>query len=210
MKQTKQLLTLAAALLATLWLAGCGNTATEQTADTTAVDSATCENTTGQAAAATPVVTWQSVIDEYLTTEIGARLRQDNGLIIPSYTVIAVDSSEGNVYRVWGDWWVGVYSDSKNTLYTSLLTCAPGLFTLQKTTDGFKITQFDEVEEGRAFDENAERVFGKYCDAFWKVNRDEAHLDSIRLVAVSEYVRKHNLPYTKVQINDIDLPFDLK
>lgn len=201
MKQTKHFLTIAMAIAMTFTLAGCKNTTEEKNADADTMQSTT-EESVEEAVAATPTVSWQTVINDYLTNEIGQRFNLDNVLVIPSYTIIAADSSEGNIYRVWGDWWVGAYSDYKETLITSMEIAAPGLFVLQKTADGFRITKFEEVEEGRAVDENAQRIFGKYCDAFWKVNQDEDYRDSLRLATVSAYVHKHNLPYKKIQLND--------
>lgn len=188
---------------ATILMAGCKPAATEQPV---AEDSLQLLEETDTK----PVVSWQSVIDEYLTNEIGSRFELNNVIIIPTYTIIAVDSSAGDVYRVWGDWWVAAYSDWKETLLTSIETCVPGLIVLQKTEDGFKVTEFDQVEEGRAIEENAKRVFGKYCDAFWKVNRDEEYRNSLRLDAVSQYVHKHDLHFTKLQLNDIDPVVNLK
>ena len=200
MKQTKQLLTLAAALLSTLWLTGCGHSATEQEADTTAVDSAAGENTANQADEATPVVTWQSVIEDYLVAHVNKDMRQKWLLLAPCYTIIAIDSSDGNNYRVWGNWWVYAYDHVDTKLITSMAEGFPGLFHLKKTTDGFEVKQFDLVEEGRAIDENVERIFGQYADAYWEANANQERNDSVRCVMMSEYVRKNGLPYTELEL----------
>lgn len=204
MKQTKHLRAIASVLLAAFVAAGCNNTPAEPSAnDDTLAPMTEIEE------AQEPLVSWQTVIDEYLTKEIGQRLGLDNTLIVPCYTVLAVDSSDANDYRVWGDWRVVAYSDYKETLITSMETFAPGLFHLKKTSGGFEVVKFDEVEEGRAIDENAQRVFDQYNEAFWKVYENQEYNDSLRLATMAEYVRKNNLPYTKLQLNSSDLAREL-
>lgn len=204
MKQTKHFLTLASALLIIFCIAGCNNTSADQ-----AANNDTLLPTEEVESLQEPAVSWQPVVEEYLTNEIGQRIGLDNVIIIPCYTVIAVDSSDANDFRVWGDWRVVAYSDYKETLITSMETFAPGLFHLKKTPGGFEIVKFDEVEEGRAIDENAQRIFGQYNEAFWKVYENQEYNDSLRLATMAEYVRKNNLPYTKLQLNSSDLAREL-
>lgn len=199
MKQTKHYLTIASAILIAFGLAGCKNTPKEEPA---VID--TLAPTVEEVVDETPAVSWQTTVDEYLTTVIGRRLGLDNVLIVPNYTVLAVDSSDMNDFRVWGDWWVYAYDSEGEMLITSIATCAPGLFHLKRTADGFEVKKFDEVEEGRAIEENAQRIFGKYSDAFWKVNSNQEYNDSLRLATMKEYVRKNDLPFTKLQIDSAE------
>lgn len=202
MKQTKRILTIASALLITFGMAGCKHS-TEEQQDT--IDSQVLP--VEEIQEEVPAVSWQPTVDEYLTNVIGRRLGLESVdvLIAPSYTVLAVDSSDANDYRVWGDWHVYAYDKYGDVLITSMAVCAPGLFHLKKTADGFEVNKFDEVEEGRAIDENAQRVFGKYCDAFWAVTENQEYNDSLRFATMAEYVRKNNLPFTKMQV-DTDEP----
>ena len=56
---------------------------------------------------------------------------------------------------------------------------------------------------------NAQRVFGQYNEAFWKVCENQEYNDSLRLATMAEYVRKNNLPYTKLQLNSSDIAREL-
>ena len=202
MKKTVLIMTMSSMILMTLCLVGCKNSRKVEpaTPDTMLVE----ENEQ-----ATPVALWQTTIDEYLTDVIGKRTHLDNVLIVPNYTVLAVDSSDNNDYRVWGDWQVFAYDTDGETLITSMAVWAPGLFHLKKTTDGFEVKQLEEVEEGRAIEENAQRIFGKYCDAFWEANRNQEYNDSLRRAMMSEYVRKNNLPYTRLELDSSQPPVNL-
>ncbi|MBR6417822.1 MAG: hypothetical protein IKS36_03340 [Bacteroidales bacterium] len=201
MKKTKSIFMLSAVIMMSLWMVSCNHTQ-EQQADTMQPADTIVEETT-------PVSMWQTTVDEYLVENIGKRLGVEKLLVVPYYTVFDVDSSDDNDYRVLGDWWVAGYDSDKDMLITSLETCAPGLFHLQKTADGFIVKNFEEVQEGRAIEENAQRIFGKYCDAFWAAHDNQENKDSVRLAMMSEYVHRNNLPFTKLMLDSALPPVEL-
>lgn len=206
MKETRLILTIATVMMMSFGMTGCKQSQpAEQPAETD-----TMQQVEEAVEEAKPVVSWQTTIDDYLTNVIGPRFELKNVIIVPSYTVIAVDSSNDNDFRVWGDWQVFAYDTHGETLITSIATWVPGLFHLRKTADGFEVKELEVVEEGRAIEENAQRIFGKYCDAFWAANQNQEHNDSVRLAIMSEYVRKNNLPYTKLELDSAELPVPLK
>ena len=119
---------------------------------------------------------------------------------IPSYTVVAINDSDTDYTRVWGDWWVFNYNIVGDTLKCVSGGSHPGLMYLkQNDTHEWIVTSFDQVEDGSRYLPSAKRIFGEYYEAFHKVNSSQEHRDSMRLKQVAYYVKEHNLPVTMLQ-----------
>lgn len=200
MKQTKYLLTMASLMLTAFWLTGCANTKDEpQTdADTGAVEAVATE----EAVVETPAFRWQTAIEEYLVKEIATRLDTTGRLLVPCYTVIAADSSDMDLITVKGDWRVWSYDIDGKTLVAHSMAVAQGLFVLKKRTDGYQVMQHQEIEEGRGIDESVQQIFGDNSDRFWEISMNEEYNESLRHAMLSEWVKRNNLPYTRLKSSE--------
>ena len=139
-----------------------------------------------------------AAIETYLRT-IGSQYTPGE-VCIPSYTVVAINDSDTDYTRVWGDWWVFNYNIVGDTLKCISGGSHPGLMYLkQNDTHEWIVTSFDQVEDGSRYLPSAKRIFGEYYEAFHKVNSSQEHRDSIRLKQVAYYVKEHNLPVTMLQ-----------
>lgn len=139
-----------------------------------------------------------AAIETYLRT-IGSQYTPGE-VCIPSYTVVAINDSDTDYTRVWGDWWVFNYNIVGDTLKCVSGGSHPGLMYLkQNDTHKWIVTSFDQVEDGSRYLPSAKRIFGEYYEAFHKVNSSQEHRDSMRLKQVAYYVKEHNLPVTMLQ-----------
>ena len=151
-----------------------------------------------------------AAIEAYLRT-IGSQYTPGE-VCIPSYTVVAINDSDTDYTRVWGDWWVFNYNIVGDTLKCVSGGSHPGLMYLkQNDTHKWIVTSFDQVEDGSRYLPSAKRIFGEYYEAFHKVNSSQEHRDSIRLKQVAYYVQEHKLPVTMLQDSGwpaVTLPLD--
>ena len=139
-----------------------------------------------------------AAIETYLRT-IGSQYTPGE-VCIPSYTVVAINDSDTDYTRVWGDWWVFNYNIVGDTLKCVSGGSHPGLMYLkQNDTHKWIVTSFDQVEDGSRYLPSAKRIFGEYYEAFHKVNSSQEHRDSMRLKQVAYYVQEHKLPVTMLQ-----------
>lgn len=143
-------------------------------------------------------VEYLAAIEAYLRT-IGSQYAPGE-VCIPSYTVVAINDSDTDYTRVWGDWWVFNYNIVGDTLKCVSGGNHPGLMYLkQNNTHEWVVSSFDQVEDGSRNLSSAKRIFGEYYDAFHKVNSNQEQRDIIRLKQVAYYVQEHNLPVTMLQ-----------
>ena len=191
MKNTRYLFTLAVLiLLGVCMTTSCKNKASDnQQAEATADTLPMIEQDHDEYLAA---------IETYLRT-IGSQYTPGE-VCIPSYTVVAINDSDTDYTRVWGDWWVFNYNIVGDTLKCVSGGSHPGLMYLkQNDTHKWTVTSFDQVEDGSRYLPSAKRIFGEYYEAFHKVNSSQEHRDSMRLKQVAYYVKEHNLPVTMLQ-----------
>ena len=151
-----------------------------------------------------------AAIEAYLRT-IGSQYTPGE-VCIPCYTVVAINDSDTDYTRVWGDWWVFNYNIVGDTL-----KCVSGgnhsglMYLKQNNTHEWVVSSFDQVEDGSRNLPSAKRIFGEYYDAFHKVNSNQEQRDIIRLKQVAYYVQEHNLPVTMLQDSGwpaVALPLD--
>ena len=140
-----------------------------------------------------------TAVDNYLTKEIGANYLQGD-VCIPFCPYTSVDESSSEDILVWGDFWVLNYTVSGDTLNTVSGGSHPGKMHVRKYPDGhFEVTSFEAVEDGSGWEPSARRIFGERFDDFQKSNSDEKRREGIRMEAVAEYVRGHQLPVSIVK-----------
>ena len=139
------------------------------------------------------VPTYLAAIRRYLTSEIGS-LYAEADYCVPLCQIVAVDESNAEDIRVWGDFWVYNYSLSGDTLQCVSGGNHPGLIHVRQTENGFEVTGFDRVEDGSHFAPSARRIFGKRYKDFMVVQADDAKRERLRAEGLAEYVRNYNIP----------------
>ena len=139
------------------------------------------------------VPTYLAAIRRYLTSEIGSQYAETD-YCVPLCQIVAVDESNAEDIRVWGDFWVYNYSLSGDTLQCVSGGNHPGLIHVRQTEKGFEVTGFDRVEDGSHFAPSARRIFGKKYKDFMAVQADDTKRERQRAEGLAEYVRNYNIP----------------
>ena len=144
------------------------------------------------------VPTYLAAIRRYLTSEIGLQYTEAD-YCVPLCQIVAVDESNAEDIRVWGDFWVYNYSLSGDTLQCVSGGNHPGLIHVRQTENGFEVTGFDRVEDGSNFKKSARRIFGTKYKDFMVVQADDTKREQLRAEGLAEYVRNYNIPATYYQ-----------
>lgn len=144
------------------------------------------------------VPTYLAAIRRYLTSEIGLQYTEAD-YCVPLCQIVAVDESNAEDIRVWGDFWVYNYSLSGDTLQCVSGGNHPGLIHVRQTENGFEVTGFDRVENGSNFKKSARRIFGTKYKDFMVVQADDTKRERLRAEGLAEYVRNYNIPATYYQ-----------
>ncbi len=191
MKKTLKMWMLAAILICSTVLVGCGSkNAKEQPKE------ATVEN--NQVVNVFDSKACDAAVANYLENVIGKQYAEGQ-YSISSPFVISTDNGDLQDVKVWGDFWVFNYNVSGDTLKTVSGGNHPGLMHLKKTDKGMEVTNFEAVEDGAGNLESAKKIFGDQYEAFQEINGNQEKRESIRLQFIADYVKKNNLPVKMVQ-----------
>ena len=191
MKKTLKMWMLAAILICSTVLVGCGSkNAKEQPKE------ATVEN--NQVVNVFDSKACDAAVANYLENVIGKQYAEGQ-YSISSPFVISTDNGDLQDVKVWGDFWVFNYNVSGDTLKTVSGGNHPGLMHLKKTDKGMEVTNFEVVEDGAGNLESAKKTFGDQYEAFQEINSNQEKRESIRLQFIADYVKKNNLPVKMVQ-----------
>ena len=191
MKKTLKMWMLAAILICSTVLVGCGSkNAKEQPKE------ATVEN--NQVVNVFDSKACDAAVANYLENVIGKQYAEGQ-YSISSPFVISTDNGDLQDVKVWGDFWVFNYNQSGDTLKTVSGGNHPGLMHLKKTDKGMEVTNFEVVEDGAGNLESAKKIFGDQYEAFHEINSNQEKRESIRLQFIADYVKKNNLPVKMVQ-----------
>ena len=191
MKKTLKMWMLAAILICSTVLVGCGSkNAKEQPKE------ATVEN--NQVVNVFDSKACDAAVANYLENVIGKQYAEGQ-YSISSPFVISTDNGDLQDVKVWGDFWVFNYNVSGDTLKTVSGGNHPGLMHLKKTDKGMEVTNFEVVEDGAGNLESAKKIFGNQYEAFHEINSNQEKRESIRLQFIADYAKKNNLPVKMVQ-----------
>ena len=191
MKKTLKMWMLAAILICSTVLVGCGSkNAKEQPKE------ATVEN--NQVVNVFDSKACDAAVANYLENVIGKQYAEGQ-YSISSPFVISTDNGDLQDVKVWGDFWVFNYNVSGDTLKTVSGGNHPGLMHLKKTDKGMEVTNFEVVEDGAGNLESAKKIFGDQYEAFQEINSNQEKRESIRLQFIADYAKKNNLPVKMVQ-----------
>lgn len=129
----------------------------------------------------------RQAISEYLVNEIGSQYAQGE-LCIPTLMMVR---EEGD--KVWGDFWIFWYNVSGDTLKCVSGGNHSGLMTLSKKVGNYKVTAFEQTEDGAGNDKSAHEIFGKHYDIYQNMHSNEAVREAVRKEQLQEYVKNYNL-----------------
>ena len=190
----KYLFPVMAGLLA---LTACGNKQT-QSAEAPATDSIQVDSTAREEETA-----YFPAIHRYLVDSISVQYAEAD-IHVPLPTVVAVDESNGEDIKVWGEFWVMNFNQVGDTLKMVSGGSHAGLMHIRQTEKGYTVTGFDQVGDGSLFVKTAKQIFGDKYDAFVAVYSDHEKRNRHHEELLSEYVRKHHLTATMYQDNGQD------
>jgi len=135
-----------------------------------------------------------AAVDRYLVDSIGSQYSQGE-MCIPCATIVATNQENPDSVLVWGDFWVYNFQTAGDTLKTVSGGDHPGMMCVQKMEDGtYKVTSFDQVEDGSGNLASAKRIFGDMYEAFHGINSDQENREQARGMCIAKYVKANNLP----------------
>ena len=190
----KKILFAVAELLA---LTACGNKQA-QSAETPAADSIQVDSTAQE-----EETTYFPAIHRYLVDSISVQYAEAD-IHVPLPIVVAVDESNGEDIKVWGEFWVMNFNQVGDTLKMISGGSHAGLMHIRQTEKGYTVTGFEQVGDGSLFAKTAKNIFGDKYDAFMAAYSDHEKRNRHHEELLSEYVRKHHLTATMYQDNGQD------
>ena len=180
-----------------LALTACGNKQAQST-ETPATDSIQVDSTAQE-----EETTYFPAIHRYLVDSISVQYAEAD-IHVPLPTVVAVDESNGEDIKVWGEFWVMNFNQVGDTLKMISGGSHAGLMHIRQTEKGYTVTGFEQVGDGSLFAKTAKKIFGDKYDAFMAVYSDHEKRNRHHEDLLSEYVRKHHLTATMYQDNGQD------
>ena len=148
--------------------------------------------------------TFLPAIHRYLVDSISMHYAEAE-IHVPLPTVVAVDDSNADDIRVWGEYWVMNFNQVGDTLKFVSGGSHAGLLHIRQTEKGYEVTAFDQVGDGSLFEKTAKKIFGGKYDAFMAVYSDHEKRMRHHQELLSEYVREHRLTATVYQENGQDV-----
>ena len=138
-------------------------------------------------------VLYQYIMDEfsphYEAADVG----------IPCPEIVAMDDSDPEDIRVWGDFWYFNYRLNGEVLENTSGGSYPGLIHVKSTDDGYEVTGMEIVEDGSDFTESAKKIFGEHYDKFQKLTEDTDEREKTRAQIIANYVAANALSIKSYQ-----------
>ena len=142
--------------------------------------------------------TYFQAIDRYLAEQIGSQYGKGEHCV-PIHSIVRVDERNAEDILVWGDFWIFNYNQVGDTLKCVSGGNHSGLMHICQTDNGYKVTAFDQVEDGARNLPTAKKIFGDKFDAYQAINSDEKKREKLRVDVLTSYVKKHNLNVSMYQ-----------
>lgn len=141
---------------------------------------------------------YYQAVKRYLVSEIGKDYAQAE-YCVPFYSQVAIDESNPEDIKFWGNFWVNNYNQVGDTLKCVSGGNHPGLMHIRKTDKGFEVTAFDQVADGSDNLPSARKIFGDKYEAFQKQSSDDGWREQIIIDQLADYATEHNLTATMYQ-----------
>ena len=129
----------------------------------------------------------RAAISEYLVSDIGEQYRKGE-LCIPTLQMI---HEEDGLFM--GDFWVMWYNVVGDTLKCVSGGNHAGAITMSKEDGKYKVTGFEQTEDGAGNVASAKRIFGSYYDIYENVHASEQVREAVRREQLKEYAKRNNL-----------------
>ena len=136
---------------------------------------------------------FMDALEKYMVDSVGVHYSQGE-LCIPSIVVVETNEDNPDSLLVWGDFWAFNYNVAGDTLKTVSGGDHPGMMVVQKIDGKYKVTSFDQVEDGSRFLPSAKRIFGEWYEDFHVINSREEVREAVRARFIARYVKAQNLP----------------
>ena len=118
---------------------------------------------------------------------------------IPSVVEVAIDDSDRDDIKYYGDFWIYNYDLDGDSLIMQSGGNYPGVIHLKQTDDGYEATSIEIVADGSDFDDSAKELFGDRYDAFMKIYSDEKLQEEIRAQIIANYIAANDLSVSSYQ-----------
>ena len=140
---------------------------------------------------------------KYLCEDISVMYEKPaDSITVPVVQIVKTEQGDDGSAKVYGDFWVFNYSIADNTLVMASGGAHPGMMTVTKDGDDYKVTDFKPVEDGGNFEPTAKEIFGDDYDKFMQISSDSDAREKLRLQGLADYVKTNGLAVTKSQ--DVD------
>ena len=130
----------------------------------------------------------RDAISDYLAKEIGSQYSPGK-VCVPVLMIVSTEETEDGNTLVWGDFWVFNYNLVGDTLKTVSGGNHSGLMTLHKEGNGYRVTSFEQTEDGAGFEASAKRIFGKHYDVYQNMHSNENVREAVRKEQLKNWVK---------------------
>lgn len=135
---------------------------------------------------------------KYLCEDISVMYSKPaDSITIPVVQIIKTEEGEDGSTKVYGDFWVNNYKIEGDTLVCESGGAHPGMMTVTKDGDEYKVTDFKPVEDGANFEPTAKEIFGDDYDRFMAVSSDSDAREKLRAQGLADYVKTNGIAVTK-------------
>lgn len=170
-----------------LCLTGC-KTKTQETSTAVQSDSIVVE----------PETNYYSAVYQYLQEEIGKQYAEGE-YCVPFYEIIAIEETDNEDIKVWGDFWVYNYNQIGDTLLTVSGGNHPGLMHVCKNEKDYEVIEFEQVADGSDNIPSAKQIFGDKFDSYQTIQADDKTREQLRAEELVNFVKANNLSATFYQ-----------
>ena len=130
----------------------------------------------------------RDAISYYLAKEIGSQYSPGK-VCVPVLMIVSTEETEDGNTLVWGDFWVFNYNLAGDTLKTVSGGNHSGLMTLHKEGNGYRVTSFEQTEDGAGNEASAKRIFGKHYDVYQNMHSNENVREAVRKEQLKNWVK---------------------
>ena len=158
----------------------------------------------GFAAAAEALPEWRYTGDDPVEAAVMAYsvemskdyLSEESEICVPSPVIHRIDMTDEDHMKVYGSFWIFGYK-----LNGTVLECVsggerPGVMTLTRDGDGWKVTEFDEVGDGDDYGEDIVRISAGDKTLEEAYFSSHEAVDAVRAMILGEYVKTNGLNVT--------------
>ena len=146
---------------------------------------------------------------KYLCEDISVMYdKPEDAVTVPVVQIIKTEDNEDGSKNFYGDFWVFNYKIDGDTLVFVSGGAHPGMMTVSKDGDDYKVTEFKPVEDGSNFETSGREIFGDDYDKLIEITSDSDAREKLRAQGLADYVKTNGLSVTKYQDYDQD-PVDL-